>query len=131
MIWYFMSIASYLWRRVSLILREQSRTIKYQPYENGRELPSREKTVSYTDETEFLQKHHKKPHHRVAQRSMSFAAGVSGYGQSIAILTSGGDSQGLLLFHLTSIFKIFLPFSTKNHKRGTSGVNFCSFNALA
>ena len=43
---------------------------------------------------------------------MSFAAGVNGYGQSIAILTSGGDSQGMLLFHLTSIFKIFLPLST-------------------
>ena len=112
MIWYFMSIASYFWRRVSLILREQSRTIKYQPYENGQELPSREKTVSYTDETDLLQKHHKKPNHKVAQRSMSFAAGVNGYGQSIAILTSGGDSQGMLLFHLTSIFKIFLPLST-------------------
>ena len=28
------------------------------------------------------------------QRKMSFAGGVNGTGQSIAILTSGGDSQG-------------------------------------
>ena len=106
MIWYFMSIASYFWRRVSLILREQSRTIKYQPYENERETPDRQKTISFSgDETDALQKHHKKSNHRVAQRSMSFAAGVNGYGQSIAILTSGGDSQGLLLLRLTSISK--------------------------
>ena len=30
-------------------------------------------------------------------RKMSFAGGVDGTGQSIAILTSGGDSQGVLL----------------------------------
>lgn len=30
----------------------------------------------------------------VLQRKMSFAGGVDGTGQSIAILTSGGDSQG-------------------------------------
>jgi len=92
MIWYLMTIASYVWRNAVILIRHQQGIL------NMYKKKKRSQAVEFADDTDNiseLQQQHRTFRHRKLKRKMSFAAGVDGYGQSIAILTSGGDSQGM------------------------------------
>ena len=90
MIWYFLSFASHVFRAVSQAIQWHMHNASTKQLENEdksvkRDSPSKSRDSSFKFDSSGR---------RRVQRTMSLSGGVDGTGQCIAVLTSGGDSQG-------------------------------------
>lgn len=87
MLWYVVSIASYLYQKVMVFVHRQAAIAP----RSRRRTTNSDSAFSDDVDAPML----RRPRYgRRLKKKMSFASGVDGIGQSIAILTSGGDSQG-------------------------------------
>lgn len=97
MIWFLTSFTTFYFQKFVNVLRTLNRAYYREKQHNleGRRFKSTSVTFHddvFYDETDVGKRKKVKPQ---LTRRMSFAGGVDGTGQSIAILTSGGDSQGM------------------------------------
>ena len=106
-----MSFATYIYRKILLHIRNQQQHALLPPERREHKVGD---TVSFSDDTSHSPRGKRQQSHTYLRRKMSFAGGVDGHGQCIAILTSGGDSQGgevykypicfFLVFHLSALY---------------------------
>jgi len=92
MLWFLTSFTSYYFQKFINVIR-----VLNQAYVREKSTLKSRPTVSFQDlldEVDGPQRKRRAP----LTRKMSYAGGVDGTGQSIAILTSGGDSQGMNIF---------------------------------
>ena len=104
MIWFLTSITTFYFQKfINVIrtlnqayIRETNRSSLREPSSSYVTFEDEPSVVSFRKDNVFdrVDGPQKNTSFLSLQRKMSFAGGVDGTGQSIAILTSGGDSQG-------------------------------------
>ena len=102
-------ILNQAYKRESIRSREREPSNSYITFDDEPSVVTFEKEVDvFDDDVDGARNYKRFP----LKRKMSFAGGVDGTGQSIAILTSGGDSQGIfivfsMLFCPCFLFSLF------------------------